>query len=82
MLLKEGSNLTTNDSVFPGSWTWCWARAHLYLLGEAKSVSTGSCFMEKESSPIVTKCFWVFSAQTYDTGPGLVAPTCGFSCSS
>ena len=55
MLLNEGSNLTTSDSVFPGSRTWCWARAHPYLLGEAKSVSTGRCFMEKESSPIVTE---------------------------
>ena len=55
MLLNEGSNLTTSDSVFPGSRTWCWARAHPHLPGEAKSVSTGRCFMEKESSPIVTE---------------------------
>ena len=49
---------------------------------EKLSVSTGSCFMEKLSSPIVTEVLVVFSAQTYNTGPGLVAPNCGFSCSS
>ena len=36
MLLNEGSNLTNNDSVFPGSQTWCWVRAYPCFLGEAK----------------------------------------------